>query len=417
MPRSESGPLGVLAIRDFRILFFGTLAAFTAFFTSTVIQGVVAFELTGSNAAVGTAVFGQGLGMVLCGPLGGAFADRLPKRRVVAVGQTIAALSFGTLGVLYAADRLVLWHLVASSFVFGCAFGFLGPARQALAIDLVPPARVGNAMALSNVANTLSRVTGPVVAGVLLDWEAAGPAAAYGVMSCLYAASSLSLLMLPKSRVRPLSAEKHVVHDLVDGLQYAWRAPKLRLLLLFFVSVMLIGFPHVTLIPGLLENELGRPSQDVTRYALSAAFGALVTSVTVSRFADSPAAVRIYGGMAIGFGLALAALSAVPSFGAGLAAMFFLGASSGGFHALNGAVVARETEPAYMGRVMSLTFLAFAAFSLSALPLGLLADAFGERRVLLGMGVAVVAVAGFMNLRLAHTDQQLARAQAPEEIG
>lgn len=403
MPRSESGSLGVLAIRDFRILFLGTLAAFTAFFMSTVIQGIVAFELTGSNAAVGTAVFGQGLGMVCCGPLGGAFADRLPKRRVVAIGQLIAATSFGSLGLLYAADRIALWHLVTSSFVFGCAFGFLGPARQALAVDLVPPARIGNAMALSNVANTLSRVTGPVVAGVLLDWKAAGPAAAYAVMCSLYALSSLSLLLLPKSRVRPLAAEKHVVHDLLDGLRYAWSAPRLRRLLIFFVGVMLIGFPHVTLIPGLLENALDRPSRDVTRYALAAAVGALATSVGVSRFADSPHAMRIYGAMAIGFGIALAGLAVVPSFGAGLAAMVFLGATSGGFHALNGAVVARETEPVYMGRVLSLTFLAFAAFSLSALPLGLLADAFGERRVLFGMGVAVLAVAIFMNARLAQT--------------
>jgi MFS family permease len=83
--------------------------------------------------------------------------------------------------------------------------------------------------------------------------------------------------------------------------------------------------------------------------------------------------------------------------------MVFLGAASGGFHALNGAVVARETEPAYMGRVLSLTFLAFAAFSLSALPLGLLADAFGERRVLLGMGVAVFAVASWMSVLVSRS--------------
>ncbi len=403
MVRSESGSLGVLAIRDFRILFIGTLAAFTAFFTSTVIQGVVAFQLTGSNTAVGTAVFGQGVGMVLCGPLGGAFADRLPKRRVIAIGQLIAATCFGTLGVLYALDRIALWHLVTNSFVFGCAFGFLGPARQALAADLVPPSLLGNAMALSNVANTISRVVGPVVAGLLLDWKSAGPAAAYGVMSLLYASSALSLLWLPKSRVRPFAAEKHVVHDLVDGLRYAWHAPRLRLLLIFFVGVMLIGFPHVTLIPGLLENQLGRPAQDVTRYALAAAAGALVTSITVSRFADSPRAIRIYSAFGLAFGFALVALAAAPTFHAGLAAMVLVGAASGGFHALNGAVVARETEPAYMGRVMSLTFLAFAAFSLSALPLGLLADRFGEQRVLLGMGLSVVAVAAWMSVQVART--------------
>jgi len=406
MPRTESGSgsLGALAIRDFRILFLGTLAAFTAFFTSTVTLGVVAFELTGSNAAVGTAVFGQGLGMVVCGPLGGAYADRLPKRRVIAVGQLIAAAGFGALGVLYALERIALWHLVANSFLFGCAFGFLGPARQALVVDLVPVEGIGNAMALSNVANTLSRVAGPVVAGVLLDWEAAGPAAAYAVMSLLYASSTASLLLLPKSRVRASAGEKHVVQDLVDGLRHAWHAPRLRLLLVFFVTVMSIGFPHVTLIPGLLENALGRPSQDVTRYALAAAVGAFATAVTVARWADSPRAVRIYCGFAMGFGVALAGLALAPSFGAGIAAMVLVGATSGGFHALNGAVVARETEAAYMGRVMSLTFLAFAAFSLTALPLGLLADAFGERRVLFGMGAAVVVVAVHLSLKVARTE-------------
>lgn len=403
MPAWESGSPSALAIREYRILFVGTIAAFTAFFTSTVVQGIVAFELTGSNAAVGTAVFGQGLGMVLCGPLGGAYADRLPKRRVVAVGQLISALNFGTLGLLYFLDAIALWHLVVNSFVFGCAFGFLGPARQALGAELVPPDRIGNAMALSNVANTISRVAGPVVAGLLLDWPAAGPTAAYFVMSVLYASSSLSLVWLPKSRVRPAASEKHVLHDLADGLRHAYRARRLRYLLIFFVSVMLIGFPHVTLIPGLLENELGRPAQDVTRYAIASAVGALVVVSTVARFADSPRALRIYCGMAIGFGLALTGLAFVPSFGAGMAVMVLIGATNGGFHALNGAVVARETDPAYMGRVLSLTFLAFAAFSLSALPLGLLADVYGERRVLFGMGVAVVGVAAGMSVLVARS--------------
>ena len=45
--------------------------------------------------------------------------------------------------------------------------------------------------------------------------------------------------------------------DLAAGLRYAWHHVRLRHLLIFFVGVMLIGFPHVTLVPGLLENELG----------------------------------------------------------------------------------------------------------------------------------------------------------------
>ncbi len=70
-------------IRDFRILWLGTIFSFVAFFMSTVVQHVVAFELTGTNGAVGYVVSAQGVAMALLGPLGGAYADRWPKRRVV----------------------------------------------------------------------------------------------------------------------------------------------------------------------------------------------------------------------------------------------------------------------------------------------------------------------------------------------
>ena len=91
MSRAPAGSFAAFSIPNFRVLFGGTLFSFTAFFMSTIVQSVVAFELTGLNGAVGGAIAGQGLGMVMCGPLGGAYADRLPKRRVIAV---VALASF-----------------------------------------------------------------------------------------------------------------------------------------------------------------------------------------------------------------------------------------------------------------------------------------------------------------------------------
>lgn len=402
MPQGEAGSFGAFRIPNFRILFAGTLGSFTAFFMSTVVQAVVAFELTGTNSAVGAAVFGQGLGMVLFGPLGGAYADRLPKRRVIATGQTVSAIALGSLGILYAQGSIQLVHLVMCSFVLGAAFGFIGPARQALVVDLVPVALRGNSMALTNVANTTSRVVGPFLAGVLLSVDEIGAALAYGAMGLLYLTSALLLLMLPRSIVREDAGHTHVTADLAAGLRYAWNHVQLRHLLIFFVGVILMGFPHVTLIPGLLENQLGRPATDVTDMALFSAIGAFTTSLSVARFADTPHATRIYSWMAVGFGLTLLLLGLAPSFPSAIAAMIAVGATSGGFHALNGAVIARQTETAYMGRVMSLTLMAFAGFSLTALPLGIAADAFGERVVLFSMGVAVLGLAIVMSIIVAR---------------
>jgi MFS family permease len=400
MSHKEAGPRGAFSLAHFRMLFLGTFGATTGFFMSTAVQGVVAFELMGTNSAVGSAVFGQGLGMFLLGPIAGAWADRLPKRRVVATGQLASAAVFAMLGLLYATERLDMSHLILGSFVIGAAFAFVGPARHALVADLVPIRLLGSAMALNNVANTISRVFGPSLAAIFLALDAAGAAFAYGAMTLLYSSSAVLLTLLPRSVVRSDVAETHVLHDLLEGIRYVWRHRRLRRRLGFFVSVLLIGFPHVTLVPGLLENELGRPAEDVTTLYTLSALGALAASITMTRYADSSKATRIYGAMAVGFGLSLVGLAFAPSFWMACGAMVLVGAASGGFHALNGAVVALQTERTYMGRVMSLSMLAFAGFGLTALPFGILADGLGERTVLLWMGIVVFTLSIWMTTLL-----------------
>jgi hypothetical protein len=75
---------------------------------------------------------------------------------------------------------------------------------------------------------------------------------------------------------------------------------------------------------------------------------------------------------------------------------------------LNGAVVIRESDPRYFGRVMSLTMTGFAFFGLAALPIGFIADAAGERATLAGMGVAIAGIVAVFTLVLSR----LARSRA-----
>jgi MFS family permease len=391
-----------LSIPSFRLLWLGTMVAFVAFFMSTVVQSVVAFELTGRNDAVGSVVFAQGIAMAALGPIGGAFADRWSKRRVIAAGQLLAASVFATLGFLMATDSIHLAYLAAGSLLMGATFAFLGPARQALAVEYVPDHMRGNAMAMNNVANTGSRVFGPAIAGFLLGWHVAGATGAYFTMAGLYAASALSVAWLPHSPPSKHSSQTHVFEDLFAGFRYVGQHAELRLVLAFFVVVILMGFPHVTVLPGLLENDLGYPAADVSGLFLASAIGAVTASVGVARLADSPRARIAYSGLAIGFGVGLVGLALAPSYKIAAAMMMLIGACSGGFQALNAGVIARLTEPVFIGRVMSLTLLAFAGFGLMSLPYGMLADAVGERQTLMTMGVSVIALSIVFSVGLAR---------------
>ena len=378
-----------LQIRDFRVLWLGPLFSFVAFFMAMIVQSVVAFQIAGNNSAVGSVVFAQGLGMASLGPIGGALADRWPKRRVVAAGQVTAAIVFLALAVLVYTETVTILLLALGAFLLGVTFAFLGPARQGLVVDLVPVENRGNAMAINTVANTGSRVFGPAIAGVLLGWDASGPVGAYLVMALFYTISALSLLLLPPSRVRSGARDRPVYSDVIDGFGYVWSHRRLRLLVFFFALVIFAGFPHVSVLPGLAENVFGLSAAEVSEFFVASAVGALGASVWVVRFGDSPRAHFVYAAMAVIFGVSLIAVAWSPSYEWALAGMFCVGLGSGGFQSLNAAVIARETEPGFIGRVMSLALLAFAGFGLIALPYGILADSIGERMTFVVMGSAV----------------------------
>ncbi len=210
-------------------------------------------------------------------------------------------------------------------------------------------------------------------------------------MAGLYALAVTSLLFLPRSSGRA-DIETHVLADVADGLRYVRDHRRLLILLLLFVTVVMTGFPYVVLLPGLVENELHRGAEAISLLLGVAAAGGLLASVLVARYADSQRAPAIYSALGLGFGVTLFALAAAPTYAMATVVCFAVGATNGGFQTLSSAVVIHATQPAYMGRVMSLTMLAFAGFGLMSLPIGFMADAVGERASLAGMGVAVCAI-------------------------
>ena len=386
-----SGTFAALENPDFRVLWAGTFFAFIAFFMSTAVQGIVAFDLSGSNSAVGFVVFAQGLAQLFLGPFGGALADRLPKRLVIMTCQVLITAAFLGTAVLIVLDLITLELLAAGSFLIGSAFSFLGPARQGLTVELVGPRLRGNAIALSQVALNASRIAGPFAAAAFLAVGAIGAAGAYFGMMTLYVGALACTWFVPTT---PVSGGKRpgVLGETLKGITYVARTPRIRSLILAYILVIMAGFPYVSVLPGLLTNELGRPASQITVLLMVNALGGLAASLFVASLADSPQAQRIYVAATVLFGMGLVASGMAPSYWVLAGAMFFVGAGAGGFQTLNGALVSHLTDPAYFGRVISLTFLAFAASSVIALPVGFLADGIGERATVGLSGSAVLTI-------------------------
>ena len=380
-----------LSIRPFAILWAGSIGSMTAFFMSTVVQAIVAFDLTGKNSAVGVVLFGSGLASAFLGPLGGAIADRLSKKTVNVVGSTISTLVFLVTGILIATDNLQLYHLAVGSFINGATFAFIGPARQAWVVELVGVQLRANAVALNQVALNAARVWAPPIAGAIVAIAAFGAAGAYFSMTVLYLLSVVSLFWLPPSRPSAAAERHSVLGDMLAGVRYAWSQPRLRWMLILFFLMILFGLSSTTVLPGLVENELDRDVKAFSIIQTVNAVGGLVASIAVASVAGSRRALAVYSASGVLGGLSLALAGLAPTFLIVLLPMFLFGVGFGAFQTLNNAVIVTETDPDYFGRITSLTFLAFAGFLIAALPVGLAADAIGERLTLVLLGALTTA--------------------------
>jgi len=353
---------------------------------STVVQAIVAFDLTGKNSAVGIVLLGNGISSAILGPFGGAIAGRLSKKLVAAIGQTVTFAVFLVIRLLIAADRIELWHLVVGSFFTGASFAFIGPARQVWIAELFDQDLRGNSIALN-----ASRIWAPVLGGFMVSWASFGAGGTYFVMAVLYVISQVTLIWVPSVRPIHKPDRPSVLGDIAAGVRYVAGEPRLRWMLTLFFLLIVLGLSSTTVLPGLVENEFNRDVEEFSILQTANAVGCLVASVLVASIAGSPRALPIYaaGGIFGGIGLALTGL--VPGFVVSLLPMLLFGIGTGAFQTLNSAIIVTESDPSYFGRVSSLTFLAFAGFLLVSYPVGLLADAIGERPALVMLGLLSVA--------------------------
>ena len=398
--------------RNFRILWLGTSFAFLAFNMSWIVQSVVAFDITGKNGSVGIVFTGMGISTLFVAPFGGVIADRVSKRRLLLVGQSIMCGTFIAVGVLVLTDRATILWLFLSTLLMGLVFSFIAPARQAWVGELLPEEEIPNGVALTQVAMAATRVIGPAIAAILLAFAFVGAGGTYLVMGAFLAIVVATLAQLPSTRSKPSEERKSIFADLKEGLDHIVGRPKLRLLVLSFIGITVTAFSYQVVFPGLLENELAIEAEKGIGplYIISAVAGLLAT-VALAGAASGAHAWRVMLVCGISLGISTTSTAFVPNYLTLALVMIPVGAGMSAFQMLNNALVMRESEPAFYGRVMSLTMLAWGLNSLAGLPFGLLADWAGEREALAVMGVLATLIAVGVALAFAPISRQQSQNQ------
>ena len=381
-----------LANPQYKLLFWGNVATMLGFGMMQVVQGVLAFDLTGTNSSVGFVTMAAGIPMVLLGPFGGVLSDRFSKRMLLGIGQVLIGGAFFLIGLLTVLDYISIGILAAITLVLGCTFATLLPARQAWVGEMLRGPALSNGIALQQLSMNATRIVGPLAAGALIAVAVIGTGGTYMAMSVFFAVSVALLLFMQPTKPRDDQSSTSLLGDLKEGLRYISGNGEVRLLMLLFAGVVLSGFSYQQLMPGFLENELGQPTNRVGLMFGATAIGGIGLSFFFVRrdIGDDSLTVMLISGALLSGSLVL--LAVAPTFLTALGAAVLVGGASSGFQMSNQIRLMQYAEPAFLGRVVSLTMTAFGLQMIVAFPVGAFADAAGERMAMWALAALCLAV-------------------------
>jgi len=209
--------LRVLRHRDFRYLWLAQSASVIGDCIVIVALALFVIELTGSATDLGFVLAAASLPLVAFLLLGGVWADRLPRHRVMVVTDLVRFALHALLATLIFTHSVAIWQLIVIEALFGSAEAFFRPAANGLLPQTVPEQEIQQAQGLSALSNNIGEFAGPALATALVLGLGAGWAFALDAATFLLSAALLS-------RVRPRRRETTAL-QLAVPLSTATSAP------------------------------------------------------------------------------------------------------------------------------------------------------------------------------------------------
>jgi MFS family permease len=399
--------------RNYRLFFFGQLVSVAGTWMQTVAQSFLVLELTHSGTQLGLTTAVRFLPMFGFGPLGGVFADRLDKRRVLNVTQSLAGLLAGVFAVTAGAHVIRLWLVYLLALALGFVNVFDNPARQSFISEMVSPRDLPNAVTLNSVAMNMARVFGAALGGVIA--AAIGLALCFACNAASFVAVLASLAAMRKSELFTAKRVPKTKRQVRQGLAYVRRTPELLIPLVMIAVVGTLAWEFQVTLPLMASEAFHRGAAAYGVMASVMGAGAVVGGL-ISAARPRPRA-RALCLAAIGWGIAILAAAAAPSLGLELAALVFVGYGSITFNSLAKTTLQLAAEPQMRGRVMALWALAWLGSTPIGGPVvGWVGQAVGPRWALV-IGGLPTAVCGILALpALTRIDRREKLSSPPTRV-
>ncbi|MCU7496057.1 MAG: MFS transporter [Ignavibacteria bacterium] len=378
--------------KNYRLWFWGQMTSLFGSWMQTTAQGYLVYELTHSPVYLGYVGFASGVPAWLFMIFGGVVADRVPRRTILVITQTIMMILAFVLAGLTFMGLVEAWHIVVLAFLLGVANAFDSPARQSFVLEMVEREDLVNAIALNATMFNTATAIGPAVAGI--TYAAFGPAWCFIINGASFIVVIIALLMMKLKPQPKAETRKSAITDLKEGIKYLKKQKMILTLIALITVVGLFGIAFATLIPAWAVKILHGDATTNGLLQSARGLGALLSALFIASVSHYKIKGKLVNIGTFAFPLTLIIFSFIRWEPLSLLMLVAIGASSILILNVVNALVQTLVSDEFRGRVMGIYSISFFGFMpLGALLIGFLAEHLGEPEAIIINSAALLLFA------------------------
>lgn len=253
--------------RNYKLWFFGQGLSLIGTWMQSMAQQVLVYRLSGSASALGIVSFMTVLPLVPLALWGGSLSDRVSKRNLLLVTQTLMLLQAILLAILTWTGAVEIWHVYLMAFLLGAFKAVDTPARHSFVVEMVEgKGDLTSAIGLNSAIQNGAKALGPALAGVFVTLT--GEGTAFFVNSLSFLAVIISLLAmkgLPQPSVHPQEKTNALAHTL-EGVRFVFGQQTFLILMSLVAVSSFLSKPYQTLMPVFADVNLKESARPVIAF-------------------------------------------------------------------------------------------------------------------------------------------------------
>jgi MFS family permease len=387
-----------LAVPNYRRFFIGQAISLIGTWMQTTAQSWLVLTLTRSAGDLGVVVAFQTLPVLLLGPYGGVIADRVNKRRLMVVLQSLMGVQALVLGLLTLTHHVRYPEVCVLAVLLGLNNCFENPSRQSFVLEMVGPKDLRNAVSLNSTLVNAARAVGPAVAGVLI--ATVGDGWCFVLNAISFVAVVTSLLTMDRTQLNPSPPTARSRGQMREGFRYVARTPQLGVPLLMMALVGMLAYEFQVTLPVFAQHVFHGGAETYGGMTAAMGVGAVIGGLMTAARGRTGLRAMVLASVAFGAVLVFAAVA--PVLGVAFFALALVGYCSVSFLSMANSTLQLSTAPQMRGRVMALWSVAFMGSTPIGGPaIGFITAAAGARAGL-GVGALSCFAAAVLGLVFVH---------------